>query len=147
MLCCILAKVTVIHLCPNWGMGMIFWQINSYSMIALQGCLTGLNPLRTVEESINKWSKRERSFPSSFLMPSITADTVKEKPMHKTKLSYGACLQNLIGKSSESPQNPFEPRKKFNLKKKNKNKVTGAKVSATLRHEGLHNFLVSFSVF
>lgn len=76
MLHCILAKVIVIHLCLNWGMGIIFWQINSYGMTAVQGCLIGLNPIWTVEEGIDIWSKRERGFPNSFLMPSITVDLV-----------------------------------------------------------------------
>lgn len=71
------SPVTVLHVmlhtcksyhdsCPNWATGMIFWQINSYGMIVLQGCLTGLKPLWTVQEGINTWSKRQRGFPSSF---------------------------------------------------------------------------------
>lgn len=103
--------VTVLHVmlytckshwdsCPNWAMGMIFWQINSYGVIVLQGCLIGLKPLWTAEEDINTWSKRERGFPSSFLMPSITVDLAdgEETIMHKTKLRYGTCLPNLTGK-------------------------------------------------
>lgn len=69
---------------------MIFWQINSYGMIAPQGCLTELNPVWTVEEGTDTWSKRERGFPSSFLMPSITVDlaAMGKNIMHKTKLRY-----------------------------------------------------------
>lgn len=64
----------------------------------------------------------------------------------------GACLQNLTGKIKWASTKSIWTKKKnkiqLNLKKKIKKGDLGQSIwSATVRHKGLHNFLVSFSSF
>lgn len=58
-------------------------------MTAIQGFLIGLNPVWTAEEGSDTWSIRERGFPSSLLMPSITVDLAAREINISMKPNWG----------------------------------------------------------